>query len=286
MTGRGGSGHDGGGPVGGARLLVDGHVHFHPGFTWEIFLTAAAGHFAAGRREVGLGEEGPGSLLFTESAGVHAFRDLRDGRGRIPGGWELAPTGEDAAVRVAGPAGQMLLLVAGRQIVTAEKLEVLALGWDGEFPDGQPIREVLARVVDAGAVPVVPWGFGKWWFRRGRLLRALIEGGVPYRFFLGDNGGRPRLSREPRLFDAARAHGTQVLPGSDPLPFPDQARRAGSYGFVLPVALSPDRPATAIREALVGLSEPPRTFGRRERLDRFIRNQVRMQRAKWGRSRG
>ena len=35
---------------------------------------------------------------------------------------------------------------------------------DREFADGRPIPDVLAAVAEAGAIPVIPWGFGKWWF--------------------------------------------------------------------------------------------------------------------------
>lgn len=53
--------------------------------------------------------------------------------------------------------------MAGRQIVTAEKLEVLALGTDLDIDDGRPIREVLSLVTENGGLPVIPWGAGKWW---------------------------------------------------------------------------------------------------------------------------
>ncbi|MDQ3773097.1 MAG: hypothetical protein M3461_01245 [Pseudomonadota bacterium] len=40
---------------------------------------------------------------------------------------------------------QCLYIIAGRQIVTAERLEVLALGFEGFVPDGEPIRGVIDR---------------------------------------------------------------------------------------------------------------------------------------------
>jgi hypothetical protein len=265
-----------------ASLLVDAHVHFHPCFSWERFLNAAAANFAVARRQLDLGEGTAGCLMLTESAGVHAFRRLRARLERASvSGWDAAPASDDCAVVLRGARGDVMLLVAGRQIVTAEKLEVLALGSDRDFVDGLPIRDVLARVSEEGAVPVIPWGFGKWWFGRGRVLRGLIEGGLPYRFFLGDNGGRPQLSVSSPLFEAARARGIPVLPGSDPLPFDDQVSRAGGYGFELAGEDIPvTRPTVRIREALLRLSLQPRVFGRRETLAGFVRSQIRMQRVK------
>ena len=88
-----------------------------------------------------------------------------------------------------GPAGETLVLVAGRQIQTLEGLEALALGTDSEFPDGLELTAALAEVRASGALAVLPWGFGKWWFRRGQLARKAIDSAAANEFFLGDNRG-------------------------------------------------------------------------------------------------
>lgn len=263
----------------GTGILVDGHVHFHSCFSWERFLDAAAANFAAARRKLRLTDATPGCLLLTESAGVYGFRMLRDRPSVVePWGWEIAGAADEGSLVLRRSGGETLVVVAGRQIVTRENLEVLALACEEEFPDGMPIPGVLAEVADAGAVPVIPWGFGKWWFRRGRLVRALIERGFPYRFFLGDNGGRPRISASPRLFGLARDYEIPVLPGSDPLPFPDQISRVAAYGFHIGGCVPLACPTQGIRDAVLELNHQPRSFGRRESLPRFARSQIRMQR--------
>ena len=97
------------------------------------------------------------------------------------------------------------------------------------------------------------------------------------RFFLGDNGGRPRVASAPRLFRLAEERGIAVLPGSDPLPFPGQVRKVGGYGFVLTGDVVPERPAAGLKRILAGLTQSPPSFGRRESLPGFVRSQLGMQ---------
>jgi hypothetical protein len=261
-------------------ILVDGHVHVHPVFAWDGVLAAAVSNFDRARSRLGLAEPGTGCLMLTESAGAHAFRSLRDRPAVVAAaGWRATPAGHGGAIATRRADGSTIWIVAGRQIVTREDLEVLALACDREFPDGLPLRDVLLAVVAAGGVPVIPWGFGKWWFGRGRLLRTLIEETDPPRFFLGDNGGRPRLGLAPPLFALARERGIPVLPGSDPLPFPGQDARVGSYGFTLAGAdpAPGGSPDAWVRAALAGLDRQPPVFGGREGLIRFVRSQIGMQ---------
>jgi hypothetical protein len=266
---------------GGAPILADGHVHFHACFALARFLDAALENLRAGRRQLGLGN-GPGALLFTETSRDHVFRALRDGRSPHSGPWSFEATDESGAIVAVREPGEALLVIAGRQVATGDGLEVLALGTDAEFPDGLPLGEALARVDAAGAIPVLPWGFGKWWLRRGRLVRDALLATAGPRFFLGDNAGRLRLMRDPPLFRAAAARGTLILPGSDPLPFRSQTTKAGRYGFALPGALDRGRPAEALKRILREQRAQPAVFGRRERLLDFCRLQLAMQLRKRG----
>ena len=75
---------------------------------------------------------------------------------------------EAESLTASSKSGQDLSIVAGRQIVTAENLEILALGFDAGLDDGLPIDEVILAVQAAGALCVLPWGFGKWTGKRGQ----------------------------------------------------------------------------------------------------------------------
>lgn len=257
-----------------ACLLMDSHVHFHSCFDRDLFLASALANFRRGAAELGIEAAGPGCLLLAEAGGEHWLRRWRDSAGDgEEGGWTFERTEEEESLLARRGEDERLLLIAGRQVRTREGLEVLALATAEEFPDGLTLGDTLTRVHWSGALPVLPWGFGKWWFYRGALVEAALQQweGI----LLGDNAGRPRLAGPPRFFREAEARGVPVLPGSDPLPLPEQATRAGSYGFAAP-GVSPDRPAEGLR-ALVGelrsRREQPRTFGRCAGLLEFCRGQ-------------
>jgi hypothetical protein len=243
-------------------LFVDGHVHFHECFTWKVFLDAAAANLARARSATGRSRETRGCLLFTESAGASHFRALAD-RPALAGsaGWRAEKGDDGCSLLLTSPGRSPLALVAGRQIVAAERLEVLALGCAREIPDGRPIRDVLRAVADENALAVVPWGFGKWMGRRGRIVRDLVERAGETPLCLGDNGGRMRLLPRPAIFGWAERRGILVLGGSDPLPLPDHATRAGSYGFVLEEWRDSPAPAAAVKARLRELRRSPPAFG-------------------------
>ena len=166
-----------------------------------------------------------------------------------------------------------LVLIAGRQVVTAERLEVLALGCDSEFEDGTSLRRAIELVRDSGALAVIPWGFGKWWFGRGAILGGYLRAAETDGLFLGDNAGRLGLAPAPGLFRFARRAGIPILPGSDTFPMESESRGVGGYGFALDCELDLTWPAEGLKQALRSLRHQPPTFGRLESLGRFCRNQ-------------
>ena len=268
-------------------LLTDGHVHLHPCFPIGAFLDQAArnlerGHRAAGLnagRDGGRGHRWTGVLLFSEGQGVNRFEELRGmvGASQSSDGWAVEATEESGSLRLRSREGAELVVVAGRQVVTDARLEVLALCTTARFEDGGPLRDTIHGVREAGAVPVLPWGFGKWWGSRGRLLAEVVGSLSAGEVLLGDNAVRPRGTPEPKLFEAARARGIPVLPGSDPLPFPTQLRQVGSYGAILSGReFDPSRPAESLRRQLLDLGPEVRSFGRQVGPLRSAWTQVRL----------
>jgi hypothetical protein len=255
-----------------ACALVDAHVHIHACFPLESFFDGALANFRKAARDLDLSGTATGFLLLTEMAGSHWFRNAQ---GTV-GTWTFASTEEADSLVARRSTGESLIVVAGRQIVVHERLEVLALGRDTDIPDGLSLDETLRRVRDSGALPVLPWGFGKWSGRRGALVAATLArpGGELY---LGDNSNRLQLAGRPRLLREAGERGILVLPGTDPLPFASHAGRAGSFGFVLEGALDPLRPAEDLLQRVRALREQPRTYGRGETLPRFLRDQASLQ---------
>jgi len=178
---------------------------------------------------------------------------------------------------VSHPKFGQLELVAGRQIVTAERLEILALGTNQYWEDGQAICDVISSVAKANAVPVLPWGFGKWMGARRRIVVSLIERFSDGLLYLGDNGGRPQILPYPPEFAQAAEIGMKVLPGSDPLPFASEYNKPGSFGFYVDFIQDYDGVWTSICELLRGNRVDVKGFGSPETPIRFLRNQLAMQ---------
>ena len=259
-------------------MLVDSHVHFHTCFRKDSFFEAASTNFRLGAQQLRLTKRSTGCLLFSETSKDQYFRQFQATSGiSATHKWTFHATAEDCSLIVQGNENQRLIVIAGRQIETEENLEVLALGYAGEFPNGLTLEETVRRTVDSGALAVIPWGFGKWWFRRGKVLRQFLKSRNLKNVFLGDNSGRPRLGGWPRFFTLAESEGMLILPGSDPLPFPNQVKKPGSYGFLLEGELDEQRPFEGLKRLLQQKTSQPRMFGRPESLHNFFVSQSRIQ---------
>ena len=267
------------------RLRVDTHVHMHSCFEQDRFFAAAADNLDL---RPGNGDRISGVLCLTETSEADWFGECRirvsqesssaswPGSDRHADRWTLRATDEPNTVVAADASGRTMAIVAGRQIVTGEGLEVLALGLAGPFADGQPTRAVLEQAATAGAIPVLPWGFGKWTGRRGRLVREIIAE-PPCAFFLGDNGGRLSIMAEPPEFALGQTYGMRILPGTDPFPFSWDVGRVGSYGIEWDETLDARSPFRGLCLLLADASRTPRSYGRLERLPAFVRNQIAIQ---------
>ena len=255
--------------------LIDAHVHFYDCYDRTRFFDGAADNFQAAARRLGLSGPAETWLLFSESAGDRYFRQFKaeaDGPA-ADAAWQFVSTEEPGSVRAVRTDGAALALIAGRQIVTRERLEVLALGADADIDDGQPLAATLDAARAAGAVAVLPWAFGKWWGGRGAHVAAALQAAGPGTLYLGDNGGRPWILPS-RLLARGEARGIPVLPGSDPLPLAAEAGAAARIGFVLEDEIDPTRPAASFKTWLSRQTGPLARFGRQQSLTRFCMNQV------------
>jgi hypothetical protein len=256
-----------------AAWLVDAHVHMHPWFRVDRSFAAAAEHFRRWASHLHLGTATTGCALLAEKEGEALFQRLQD-HGPGAGAWSVRPTGEDVSLLACHEGEPQFVLVAGRQVVTGDRLEVLTFGTAEPPTYGDTLERAVQHAAAEGGLAIIPWGFGKWWFGRGERLRRLVREARPGTFYLGDNGGRPRGFPDPPLLHIARQRGIWNLPGSDPLPLPGEDARVGSYGYVIPVVPDLHRPFAQIRDATARFAAQPRLFGRRASLPHFVRAQV------------
>jgi hypothetical protein len=252
-----------------AHVALDGHVHLRDPALDVACLAAAArnfGRYAAVPSRTAV-------LMLTDSAGEDAFARLRESLPADHGALRTELTSEPESLWVYLE-GWRLLVLAGRQIITAERLEVLALATPARFDDGLPLAHLLPQIESANGVPVLPWGCGKWIGTRRRQVAAAIRDSAPGQLLLGDNGGRPGLWRDGLLDGFTSRPGLPVLRGTDPLPLPGHWRRVGSYGSVVDVALPADFPAAALRTALRDPAVELRPYGHQRGIAGFLRDQL------------
>lgn len=218
-------------------------------------------------------------VCLTERRDCHVFRDLKAGIVPIDPRYSLHHHGDEVLMVSRDGGEELLIVVAGRQIATRERLEVLALTTDAEIPDGLPIDEVITRIQAIGGVPVVTWAAGKWLFGRGRIVRRVLRAAPKGSILVGDSSLRPAGWREPALMRLARTRGLRVVAGTDPLPVAGEETVIGTYGIVGESDFNWRDPIGSIRSML--LSSPSmRIVGRRGDLGTVWRRLIAFRKSK------
>jgi len=177
-------------------IKIDAHAHFHDCFDLQTFLDFAWRNFRRGAS--GDGAQAPSCLMVAATDSGDPLRRIKDRAGKLRPPWSIAGVTECGSLIVSRDGCPELVILPGRQVVTKEKLEVLALGTAHPVRPGRGVQQTLDETAQAGGLAVLPWGFGKWWFRRGRTVRDTVlsragrAAGETSEWFLGDNGGRQR----------------------------------------------------------------------------------------------
>lgn len=250
-------------------ILADFHVHMYRCFNLSGLFSAAAANF--NRLAGSLGTPScQGVLCLTDSKGYETFDLLRSGENISP--WVIESTEEEQSLQVVND-GYTLTVIAGRQINSRERIEVLALGTTESFADDIPLAETLDLIKQSEGLAVLPWGAGKWTGKRGVLVRDVFasQPGV----FAGDNGGRPQGWPLPVFFSEAKGRNMPVLAGSDPLPIPQDQCRVGSYGALSRQTLQEHKPARHLL-ALVRKGHFQKIYGSRISPVTFCVRQVQL----------
>ena len=236
------------------RLHLDAHAHIYPCHEVPRLLLAALDHMP---------RTAPTDLrvlCLAERADCAFFQALAQDEVRLPGDrWRIVAFDPAGGVKIRHlPDHRDLWIVAGRQIVSAEHIEVCALCGDVSIADGRPARDIIRAILDAGGLPALDWAPGKWLFARGRLVRRLVAEFPPAQLVLVDTSLRFAGWPAPGLYAAARRQNRAVLAGSDPLPFPGEEDVAGTYhcSFTLPPLADASRLVIPLKTALAsgGLS--------------------------------
>lgn len=263
-------------------ILADTHVHIHSCFNVSDVLKTAFQNFRQAANALNHKDPFVGLLFLTEIYPEQQFKRLFDQTQEFRNKdsahalsfdhLHIDTTQEPISLIVRDNSPNTLVVFAGSQIVTSEKLEVLALLSNLHIQNQQPLPVTLQKILDEGGLPVLPWGVGKWIGHRGDLVSHLLEDDSKH-FFLGDNSGRPSIWHKPLHFDKAMDKGLRVLPGTDPLPLPWESSRVGTFGFITYGSLDLNYPARSIKKLMLDPHQLFETYGSLENPVRFVKNQ-------------
>jgi len=258
------------------KIIADAHVHIHKCFEIDQLLNASLTNFQKISRTKTDIENSAFLIFLTEMPGDFEFSKLLEyaqNHHQI-NNWKLTPTQESISISATNNENQKIFIIAGRQIVTAEKLEVLALISDNEFADSLPIETTIQNIVSKDGIPVLPWAVGKWTGKRGKILQKLLNSDTLSMVYLGDNSGRPNFWSRPSYFQLAEQKGWKVLPGTDPLPLKYEYTKPGSFGFIVEGEFNIVEPGKSMKEILLNPTTSVKPYGSLETPFRFIRNQL------------
>ena len=246
-------------------IHLDSHVHVYDYYNLDRLCDAMIRH---------AGKEAVPAMFLAEREGQGTFFEwmeaAREGRPmKAATRWRPISTPDDFTV-VLGDGIREIYVFAARQVAARERVEALGLFTTAPIPDGLPLEETIARIREAGGLPVLAWGVGKWLFKRGRLVRSILDASEPDSLFIGDSALRPRMWGTPVPMRAARKRGMRILCGSDPLPRKDDELRAGSYATLVPGNLDPESPSECMRDLLSYPANSLRRAGRRLGLFQFL----------------
>jgi len=243
------------------RIHLDAHAHIYPFHDVPRLLLAALDHMPR------IAPTDLRVLCLAERFDCSFFQSLAQDEIQLPGDqWRIVAWDPAGGVKVRYlPDHRDLWILAGRQIVSSERIEVCSLFSDEPIKDGLPAKEIIRTILAGTGLPALDWAPGKWLFQRGQLVRSLVSEFPPDQLILIDTSLRPVGWPAPRLYAMARRKGRTLLAGSDPLPFAGEEDLAGSWysTFSIPPLDDPARLIAPLKAALLSGSLPIEFNGRR-----------------------
>ncbi len=266
-------------------IFVDSHVHIYDCFDVDTLLESALCNFQKAAKQHNTTDQASVYiLLLTETKNEDWFEQSlailnSTDQGTISKNWRIGVNAKSDALLVCRKDSPetKIYIVAGCQIITKEKIEVLALFSRQRIRDGLSLTETIDLTIQEDAISVLPWGVGKWFGLRGKTIQTFLENFGTGRLYLGDNGGRPGLWPTPTLFHFAKKKSLSVLPGTDALPLESETNRVGSFGFYLNDSSSHgEDPCSFVKNVLLSQEPKIHPFGRLQNSRQFLFNQLRL----------
>ena len=254
-------------------VLCDTHAHLHAGCDVSASWDAAYRNLS----RFSAGQDFSALVFLADMAGQSFFDDLHASTGtRLGSAWTVSETQEAVSVNLTRDDGACIHVIAGSQVVSRERIEVLLLGTRTRIGDGLPLDAVLQCASEREGWTVLPWGVGKWIGKRGESVNAVLRSDPDGLLWAGDNGNRPWFWPEPKVFGWMRHRRVPVLRGTDPLRIHQDTLRIGSFGNRIVCDFDPERPFGSVDKAIRSGAFEMGATGSGQGLLRFVANQIRL----------
>lgn len=242
-------------------MVADTHLHAYSCFDMTVWFNSLITNLARGSKGLMAG------MLVRGAAGDRSFSELAAEltKPAAAAGFDLKTGETNGMLEFQSAARGRLLLLAGYQVVSIERIEILSLCDGATAPfKSTCAADIIGESMDRGGVPVLSWAPGKWLGTRGRLIEMLLGKFTPGEICLGDSALRPLwLWPEPFIMRRARRAGFRVLAGSDPLPQSGAERDCGSYSSRFAVSEAELDSLPAFRNVLLNAPMLAENGGRR-----------------------
>ncbi len=259
-------------------IYIDSHVHFYENFNPDIFIKSVTENFKnLSNKDETKFEKAIKIIFLTESGENDFFNRIKNNSLPMKNkDVHTERTGEECSILIKSNGDSLFYIIRGRQIITEENIEVLSVGPGQKIKDGLPANEVLEILRERDELAILAWGVGKWLFKRGKVVKKLLNSPKAPLLIIGDNSARPSIWFKPFIYRRGEKLGIPIVNGSDPLPLDGETERAGSYFSILKGNFDPNKPLESIKNILKSDTKNIKNLGKRDSLINFLNRQFKI----------
>jgi len=254
-------------------LIIDGHVHLYENFDFSFAFRTSLRNFINSQRTTKNRHDAIKVWMMTERHDCEIFSRLDN---KDIAGYKIDKTKEPESrvVRDADTGEPLFYILAGRQIVTKENLEVCALATLYRCGHRElSTADTIQSIYENGGIAALNWAPGKWFGARGKIVQNMLDAHLPSKLFISDTTMRPRFWPVPRLMKFATKRGFKLICGSDPLPFSGEEKLLGSYATLTTGEFDETIPADSVRAICLDPATDLEPCGHRSGLFSFAKRQ-------------
>lgn len=258
-------------------LIIDGHVHIYPELDLSLMIKNTLKNAIIAQRTSSNRDDALKVWILTERSDCSVFADLKNGREVKD--FTVHPTdeAESLLIKDGGTKEPVLYIVAGRQLVARENIEICSIATLCSVDDRQlPANELIEKVLEEGGIPAVNWAPGKWFGERGEVVKNLFQAFSPSQLLVSDTTMRPSVWPTPAIMKGAIKKGYKVIAGSDPLPFAGEENLVATYASIVSGEFDYDKPAGSVKKMLLDEAAKIVPCGRRSSFFTWVGRQKRI----------